>query len=167
MDQKDLSLLFAYNRWANAKVLAACQYIPEEQLHAPADLSFGSLFGTLAHILGAEVVWRARLESGVSPTAVPNASDFSNLEALMVYWQAEEVGMQAFIGGLTEEDVSRWVEFRTTSGSQQGTTLWKALMQVALHGMQFRAEAGVVLAGLGHSPGDLDFILYLREIDQR
>ncbi len=167
MDPQDLSLLFAYNRWANARVLQACRQLAPEQLTAPAQVSFGSLMGNLAHILGAEIVWRARLQEGASTTRMAVAADFPSLDALADRWREEELKMQAFIESRSEADLAAWVSYSTTSGKPQGNTVWRALMHVVLHGQQFRGEAGAHLAGLGHSPGDLDFLQYMRETDQR
>jgi uncharacterized damage-inducible protein DinB len=167
MDINDLILLYAYNRWANAKVLEASRWIAPEQLFAPVQVSFGSLMGTLAHILGAEVTWRTRLQEGASPTRVLTVEDFPSLDALTAYWREEENKMQGFVESLQCGDPERWVEYSTTGGRPQGSTLWRALVHVVNHGTAFRAEAGVVLAGFGHSPGDLDMILYMRESGQR
>jgi uncharacterized damage-inducible protein DinB len=167
MDTKDLSLLFAYNRWASARVLEASRRILPEQLFAPVQVSFGSLMGTLAHILGAEVTWRTRLQEGVSPARVLSVEDFPTLDALTARWREEENKMQAFIESLQSADLERWVEYTTTSGKPQGSSLWRALAHVVNHGTAFRAEAGAALSGFGHSPGDLDLILYLRESGQR
>jgi uncharacterized damage-inducible protein DinB len=167
LDTNDLILLYAYNRWANAKVSAACTWVTPQQIIAPAQASFGSLLGTLAHILGAEMLWRMRLQEGTSPPRLLNAEDFSTLEALTILWQEEEHKMQRFVDSLGNQDLDRWVEFTTTSGKAQSSTLWKALLHVVNHGTQFRAEAGVVLDGFGHSPGDLDLLWYLRESGQR
>ncbi len=167
MDKSDLVLLFAYNRWANAKVREACGRLAPEQLVAPAQVSFGSLFGTLAHILAAEMAWRMRMQEGLSPNRLANAADFPTPEALTTRWSEEEVKMQGLVESLHDEDLGRWVEYTTTSGKRQGSTLWRALVHVVNHGTQFRSEAGVVLSGFGQSPGDLDLLLYLRETDQR
>lgn len=167
MNKNDLQLLFAYNRWANARVLDACKSLSQDQLNAPAQLSFGSLMGTLVHIFTAEWIWRMRMQQGESPTRMPMLEEFPTLADLAARWQAEEATMQRFVDGLQPEDLERWVEFRTTSGKPQATTLWKALVHVTYHGMQFRAEAGAVLGALGCSPGDIDLIFFLRETDQR
>ena len=167
MNKNDLMLLFAYNRWANARVLEACKALTQDELNAPAQVSFGSLMGNLVHILDAEWVWRVRMQGGASPTRMPAVEDFPTLADLIAHWQSEEAAMQQFIEGLQPEDLERWVEFRTTSGSPQASTLWKALAHVTFHGMQFRAEAGSALGAMGHSPGDLDMILFLRETNQR
>lgn len=167
MDANDLRLLYAYNRWANARVLEAAQWVAPEQLFAPVQVSFASLMGTMAHILGTEVTWRTRLQEGISPSRVPGVEDFPTLDALVARWREEENKMQGFVESLQSGDLERWVEYTTTSGKPQGSTLWRALVHVVNHGTAFRAEAGVVLAGFGHSPGDLDLILYLRESGQR
>lgn len=167
MQTADLTLFFEYNRWANARVLAASRKLAPDQWFAPAQTSFGSLMGTLVHIYAAERSWRLRLQETISPDRLETAADFPSLDALAAAWTAEEARMQGFVSGLTEDDLVRWVEYTTTSGRPQGSTLWKALLHVVIHGAQFRAEAGAVLGALGHSPGDLDFILFQRESDQR
>ncbi len=167
MEKSDLILLFAYNRWANAKVLAASRQVTAGQRNAPAPVSFGSLMGTLAHILSAECIWRMRLQEGISPSQTITAADFRGLEDLAARWQSEESKLKGFVEGLRAEDLVRWVEYARTSGAREGSTLWKVLVHVVNHGTQFRGEAGVALSGMGQSPGDLDFILYLRESGQR
>lgn len=167
MNKDELILLYAYNRWANARVLAACRKVSPEQLFAPAQASFGSLMGTLAHIYTTERFWRLRLQERISPERLANAADFASLAALITDWQAEEASMQSFVEGLPESSIDQWVDYITTSGKPQGSTLWKALLHVVFHGMQFRAEAGAILGALGHSPGDLDLLYFLRDTDQR
>lgn len=167
MEPSDIHLLFAYNRWAQEKVLAACRGLSEAELRQPVQASFGSLLGTLAHILGAEEVWRKRLQEGSSPERMTGPDDFAGLADLEDYWQAEAARFDSFVAGLDEAGLQRKVSFRRTGGGVEETTVWKALLHVVLHGMQFRAEAGAALAGFGRSPGDIDLIYYLRETGQR
>jgi len=167
MNCKDLLLLLDYNEWSNAKILAACHQLPVEELMATRESSFGSLMGTLVHIYAAERAWRLRIKEGISPKKLAGTSDFSSLEALETAWHEETALIRDYIASLTDEDMERWTSYTTTTGWPQGSTLWKAMVHVVMHGMQFRAEAGLLLAGLNCSPGDLDLVLYLRESDQR
>lgn len=167
MQKSDLVLIFSYNRWANAKILEATRTLSTDQLNEPAQVSFGSLLGTLAHILHAETIWRLRLQEGLSPTFRLTEKDFPTLEALESAWREEEEKMRGFVESLADDDPDRWIAFHTTSGKEEGITLWKGLMHVANHGTQFRSEAAVVLTIFGRSPGDLDLLYYLRQTDQR
>jgi uncharacterized damage-inducible protein DinB len=167
MRKADIDLLFSYNRWANARILGSCAEIRAEDLAAPAPVSFGSLLGTLVHILGTETIWRLRLQQGISPSQMVQPGDFADYHILVARWNEEETTMQNFIALLKDEDMERKVRFKRLNGEDEEATVWKALVHIVLHGMQFRAEAGVALSQLGHSPGDLDFILYLRNIQAR
>ncbi len=162
MDKSDLQLLYDYNYWANHRVLEAAGQVTPEQLAAPARLSHGSVRGTLAHILGTEVTWRLRCQEGVSPAHVPAEKDFPTLDSLAARWSEEEEAMRGFIGSLRDQDVERVVHYTTTKGVPYDNILWNLLVHVVNHGTQFRAEAAVALTELGHSPGDLDFIFFLR-----
>ncbi len=162
MLQSDILTLYDYNYWANARVLDASSQVTPEQFVAPARLSHGSLRGTLAHILGTEIVWRMRCQEGISPPAVPDEKDFLSLESLVSRWQDEEKIMRAFLQSLDEQALAGSVQYKTTRGVPYENTLWKLLVHVVNHGTQFRGEAGIVLTDYGHSPGDLDFLFFMR-----
>jgi uncharacterized damage-inducible protein DinB len=167
MHKDEIILLYEYNRWANHRVLDACGDLTEAQLTAPAPVSHGSLMGTLAHIFGAEVAWRLRLSGGISTGRLVEAEDFLSLSQLTGRWRDEEQMMQSFLESLDEGNFERWVGYTMRSGPQEGNVLWKGLVHVVFHSSQFRGEAGAALAALGRSPGDLDFLQFLREADKR
>jgi uncharacterized damage-inducible protein DinB len=163
MDKNDILWLFGYNYWANARVLHAAAQITPDQFTAPAGLSHGSVRGTLAHILAAETVWRMRCAQGISPAALPDESHFPTLDALRERWQSEEEKMRAYLNELTDDALQQTIEYRTTKGVPYENVLWTLLAHIVNHGTQFRSEAAVALTDYGHSPGDLDLLLYLRE----
>ncbi len=162
MDRFDVLTLFDYNYWANARVLDACAQVTPEQFVTPARLSHSSLRGTLAHILGTEIVWRMRCQQGLSPAAVPGEREFPSLEALVERWNEEEKAMRAFLESLDAEKLEQPVRYQTTKGVPYENILWTLLVHIVNHGTQFRGEAGVALTEYGHSPGDLDLIRFLR-----
>ena len=162
MRAAELQTLVAYNVWADRRVLDAVERIAPDALSSPASVSHGSLLGTLAHIYAAESIWRLRCEVGVSPTALPTASDFPTLGALRERWEDEAHAWRAFVATLTDADAQRTVRYTTTRGAAFETPLWQIVVHVVNHGTQFRAEAAVLLTQHGASPGDLDLIAYLR-----
>ena len=163
MQINDILTLYNYNYWANARILAATAKVPAAQFTAPAQVSHGSLRGTLVHILSAEWMWRKRCQERVSPAAMLAEAEFPTLATLQTHWQAEEQAMRSFLTGLHDEDLAQVVSYTRTSGSPYENTLWHLLVHVVNHGTQFRGEAAVLLSEWGYSPGDLDFIAFLRE----
>lgn len=163
MHKTQLLSLYAYNRWANHRILQATQRLSTDQWLAPAPVSFGNLRGTLVHIVMAEALWRKRCQDAISPQSFLAEEQFPTLEALLAFWHDEEEAMQAFLVGLDEEALLHDVHYTNTKGVPFVTPLWQIMFHIVNHGTQFRAEAAVVLSGFGCSPGDLDYIVFVRE----
>ncbi len=88
--------------------------------------------------------------------------EFPSLASLRARWQAEEKAMREYLAGLQSDDLVTRIGYTTTIGMPFETTLWHILAHVVNHGTQYRSEAGVLLTQLGHSPGDLDLIAFIR-----
>jgi uncharacterized damage-inducible protein DinB len=163
MNKSDILTLYDYNYWATARVLKAAAQLTPDRFIAPAGLSHGSVRGTLAHMLGAEMVWRLRCAEGLSLTALPGEKDFPTVEVLREQWADEEQKMRAYLTALSAEAFDQTVHYKTTRGVPHENVLWNLLVHVVNHGTQFRSEAAVALTAYGQSPGDLDLLLYFRE----
>jgi uncharacterized damage-inducible protein DinB len=158
----DVQTWFSYQYWANARILVAAAQVDQEQYVAPAPVSFGSLRGTLVHEVSVEYLWRKRFE-GASPAKGLSEAELPTFDALRERWSSEERAMRSYLAGLTDDDITRTLDFRRTNGEPASNVLWHLLYHVVNHGTQTRSEAGVVLTQLGQSPGDLDFTVFLRE----
>ena len=163
MQASEIMTLFGYNYWANARILDAAAKVTPAQFTAVVGTSYSSLRGTLVHTYGVEWLYRVRCQEGLSPDHLPPVTDFPTFESLRSKWQAEEQAMRAYVGGLGDNDLTRRVAYKTTSGVPYENVLWGLLLQVVLHGAQDRSEAAMALTRFRQSPGDIDFILYLRE----
>ena len=71
--------------------------------------------------------------------------------------------MRAYLAGLTDDDLTATIQYTRTEGVQLETPLWQILLHVINHGTQSRSEAAVLLTQFGHSPGDLDYMIFLRD----
>lgn len=163
MRASELAVLYDYNRWANARILDAAAALSHADFVAPRTLVWGSLRGTLVHAFGAEWIWRRRCQEGVSPAALPRESEFATFSDLRDRWHEEEAAMRAYVEGLDDAAIAGDMVYRNTSGKLMHAPLWQVLMHVVNHGTQHRAEAAQLLTELGHSPGDVDLIVYVRE----
>lgn len=164
MQHEAIQLLFAYNTWANIRILAAAEGLSAAQYTAEVPgLSHGSIRATLVHALGAEIIWRRRCVEGVSPMALLRAADVPTFAALRQRWLIEDILLREGVARLTDEALAAPLAYQTTRGAPMTDVLWQILAHVVNHGTQHRAEAAVALTAFGRSPGDVDLIVYLRE----
>ena len=162
MKPEELLTLYHYNYWATEKLLKSAQQISHEQFTADTTFCFGSMRGTFVHILSAEWIWRMRCQEGVSPEKMIEESGFPELESLQSKLAEEKTNMLDYIKALTESDLNRTVAYKNTKGEPLENKLWHILVHVVNHGTQHRSEIAEMLTRYGHSPGDIDFIVYLR-----
>jgi uncharacterized damage-inducible protein DinB len=156
-------LLFDYAYWARDRLLAAASHVDAAEYVAPRELDYGSLRGTLLHVLAGEIIWRNRVQD-VSPRQLLSEAEVPTFGLLMEIWQAEDARMRSLLAGLADEDLGREIHYYSTLADREYTQpVWQLLAHLVNHGTQHRAEAALVLTRLGHSPGDLDFIVYLRQ----
>ena len=163
MKKSEILTLYQYNTWANARILNAASNVTPEQFLAPAPFSHGDLRGTLVHTLFAEWIWRRRWE-GHSPTEWLTPEDFPALDTLRSRWTIEEQALMAFVENISEPDLDSTIRFSRMGGEPRENTLWHLMVHLVNHGTQHRSEAAAMLTEFGYSPGDIDFIIYLREI---
>ena len=64
---KHLRRMARYNAWANRQLYQACAQLSEAEYHRPRQAFFGSIHGTLNHLLIADWIWLARIEGHGSP----------------------------------------------------------------------------------------------------
>jgi uncharacterized damage-inducible protein DinB len=165
MDKTSLTTLYDYTYWATGRVLDAVRQAGGEAFSAShPELYYGSLQGTLGHMVGAEWIWRMRCQERFSPTTIPDPQAFPTIEDLIRRWKEEEKAMRAYLDSLTDPDLQQTVDYQSTKGKPFQNTLWHLLAHVVNHGTQHRSEAAMTLTRLGYSPGDLDLIVYLRQL---
>ncbi|MPZ15901.1 MAG: hypothetical protein GEU73_16015 [Chloroflexi bacterium] len=153
--------LFDYNYWARDRLLEQVAKLTEAEYVAPRALDYGSIRGTLVHWLAGECIWLARW-LGESPDRLMAEADLPTFEVLRARWATEEQKMQSFLSQLTDEDLARSFRYVSTRTKEEYTNLlWPTMAHLVNHGTQHRSEIALTLTQLGHSPGDLDLIVYL------
>ena len=158
MEKREIITLVQFNFWADNRILAACEQLGFEQLKQPItpDPGWGNLFGILVHILDAEYGWRSVLQSE-STEEILQPEDFADLAAFKSRWEAERAAWMAYVSSLSDEELDQ------TYGADPDNQLsfWRTLLHVITHGVHHRGEAAAILTGLGQSPGELDFDVFL------
>ncbi|HKY54567.1 MAG TPA: DinB family protein [Anaerolineales bacterium] len=160
MNKQDILILYQYNAWSNAKILNAASKITQEQFLAPVPFPHGSLRGTLVHALFGEWVWRKRWE-GSPQNPIWKPDEFPTFESLQSRWADEESRLVNFVSNVTDEQLYSKINYISTEGFPHERVLWECMAHLVNHGTQHKTEAAAILTGLGHSPGDIDLIVYL------
>ena len=162
MNIQNIHFIFEYNYWASGRILSAAKDITSEQLLAPAEFPYGNLRATLIHIIDAEYGWRGLFENNKFNEDI-DPEGFQDIASIAERFHIEEQAMRAYLNGLTDEDMESHKKYIADNGEPRDRILWHCLYHVVNHGTQHRSEAAVVLTELGHSPGDLDMILFTRK----
>lgn len=160
MNIGDIQLLFDYNYWVNHLLLTKATELSAEQLTQPTSFSWGSLQGTLVHILDSEYVWRDILTHRRFKTRLVDIETFPTLDAITTYWEQEESNMRAYLNSLQDSDMESIVRYDVEEG-QRVRVMWHCLVHVVNHGTQHRSECASMLTDFGHSPGSIDFSHYM------
>ena len=156
-----LRTLYAYNAWANARILDTAALVPEARyLERPDGLD--SLRDTLVHIAAAQWVWLQRWQ-GVSPERLWDPAEFPDVAALRARWREVEAATQHYLETLDEAALAREVDYVNFQGLAWAYPLWQQMLHQANHATQHRSEAALLLTRAGASPGWLDFLVFLDE----
>jgi uncharacterized damage-inducible protein DinB len=164
MNKSDLNLLFDYTAWANNKLFEAATRLKPEQFAAPYPANYGSLRGILTHIMTSYQVWLSRCRSGRMPDTIPAQEAFSDLESLRVHFDQQFSALRGYLDSLSENDLLGNLQYSTSKGALFENTRWMIFVHIANHSTQHRSEAAELLTAYDCSPGDLDFIWYLRQL---
>ncbi len=155
-----LRLLYGYNAWANTRILDAAAPLTAAQLGEPGIASFGSIHATLAHTMSAQWNWLERWR-GHEARFLAAAADYPDFVAIRTRFATIEAETQAFVASLDDDAPARVVTWTNSRGKTSSRPLWQLMLHVVNHGTQHRSEIAAMLTQFGHSPGDLDFTVFL------
>ena len=162
MDLQTLRLLYEFNSWADRRTLESCAALTLEQFTQDMKSSFRSVRDTLVHILGAEWLWLERWH-GRMPAALPWAPNYPDHAAVAARWTEIERDMRQFVAVLSQSDLDREQQVRTTAGGLYTQPLWQMMQHVVNHGSYHRGQVATMLRQLGAKPVAEDLILFYRE----
>jgi uncharacterized damage-inducible protein DinB len=151
MEIADLRRLFQYDRWANRQV---AQVLTNSAAAPPKCVRW------MAHIVGAEAQWLARLKE--KPAPMPVWPEFSVADALA---QLEVVGRawQDFLDGLDDSALRSKCQYANTKGERYASSVGDILMHVVMHSAYHRGQIAADMRANGLEPVYTDFIHAARQ----
>lgn len=164
--KEHIEQLIDYNYWANGLILKHAEKLAEEQFLESVMEGQNSLRDILAHVMLAEWFWLDRMQgrsrSLDEMRAFFNAEKYPDIKSLYDDWFDLELRLREFLAELAQEDLGEEFEYQRSDGTALKDSYADVFTHLVLHGMQHRGECALILTSLGHSPGNLDYMNYLR-----
>lgn len=163
--------LARYNAWFNQRLYDACEQLPEEERRRERGAYFGSIHGTLNHIVWGDQLWLQRFAA--------QGVDFPALEAQLLAVPAgavhatvlhEDWAALRTHRGKLDAAIERWVRempadfplrtlrYANTRGDKREHPAWRALTHFFNHQTHHRGQVTALLMQAGVDPGVTDMI---------
>ena len=163
MKTADIKILFDHLYWVNGRLLDAAAGLTPSQFREPTRVTTRDLRATLVHELDVEWSWRLNLQGRSldewGPDEELKAEDYPDVASLREHWQRDEAEMRAWLATLSDEDTQGPVPSAFTEDQRP---LWQYLLHILTHGCQQQADAATLLSLGGRSPGELDYLAYVK-----
>lgn len=157
-------MLAGYNAWANQRLYDAVAALADTDYRADHGAFFGSVHGTLNHLLVGDRVWMHRFTgAGPSPARLDEIlhDDFDGLRAAR---KAEDARIIAYVASITPDDLEGTISYRTISNPADiEQRLDLALVHVFNHQTHHRGQVHALLTRIADAAPSLDLILYQRQ----
>lgn len=170
--QEDIILFASYNSSMNAKLYAAAATLPKEVLAVDRSAFFGSILGTLNHIVAGDTIWLRRF--------MAHPSDFSSLKAMvdippptsLAHMYSDDLDrllehrlrldgiIEALAAEVSDSDLTQALVYRNSRGDFQ-KTFGSLLLHLFNHQTHHRGQASTLLSQLDVDIGVTDLLAWI------
>lgn len=162
MGIEELTELYAYNGWANERVRDSIQDLDPDVFQRDLGASFGSLQGTVAHLVSAQRNWLRRWKGHSASRPLPSEA-FASPEEANRRWVDVDRALADFVDGLDDGSLQQSIALTTPQRSRYSSRLWRAMLHVVNHSSYHRGQIAAMLRQVGATPQGTDLMLYYRE----
>ena len=139
-------MLGRYNRLANERLYGACARLSDTERTKDRGAFFGSIHGTLNHILVGDRIWMTRFEGGKAPSTDLDAILYGDFEALREARVAEDARIEAYTGSLTAESLEGTIAYVNHAGREFDDPLSVLLAHFFNHQTHHRGQVTSMLS---------------------
>jgi uncharacterized damage-inducible protein DinB len=163
-------LMAAYNEWMNAKLYAVAGKLPAAELAADRKAFFGSIIGTLNHLVVGDTIWLKRFATHPSnhaaldpiralpaPAAL-NELLFTDFGNLLNHRKLLDGVINAWAAALTEEDLRHVLHYANTKGVAAQKRFSSLVAHFFNHQTHHRGQASTLLYQAGQDVGVTDLL---------
>ena len=159
---EQFKMLGRYNALANRLLYDACGGLSDEERKLARPAFFGSIHGTLNHIMVGDRIWMTRFEGREAPSTNLNAILYEDFGELRSAREAEDARIEAFMAGLADELPGGGIRYRNNEGNWHEDPLPLLLTHFFNHQTHHRGQVHGLLSHAGVKTPVLDLHRVLR-----
>jgi len=154
----------AYNAWVNERLYDAAARIADRDYRADRGAFFGSLHGTLNHLVLGDRIWMHRFTgTGEEPKEL-DAILYDDFKGLREARRAEDARIASYIDTLTEAALAGTIRYRSTrSPAEIEQRLAPLLLHFFNHQTHHRGQAHCLLTEIAGEAPSFDLLVFQRQ----
>jgi uncharacterized damage-inducible protein DinB len=157
VDRRYCVVMASYNRWMNERLYACCAEVADEERRRDRGAFFGSVHGTLNHLLYGDLAWLSRFTGDPSDSPCLGEEIHAEFESLRAAREQLDERLLAWAGTLEPS----WLEapFRYTSrvdGLERTVPTWVLVTHLFNHQTHHRGQLTTLLSQIGRDLGSTD-----------
>ncbi|MGA8049642.1 MAG: DinB family protein [Burkholderiales bacterium] len=166
-------LMASYNEWMNAKLFDAATKLSDEALAEDRKAFFGSILGTLNHIVVGDTIWLKRFAThpvgcpALDPVrALPapvalNQILFTDIRSLAAQRRMLDEVITNWAASVTDADLDHVLRYANTKGVVSEKSFFSLVMHFFNHQTHHRGQATTLLHQAGIDVGVTDLLVLI------
>lgn len=162
-----------YNSWMNEKLYTTAGELSPTELRENRGAFFGSIFGTLNHLLVADRIWLQRFAEHpnqfpalqwIRQLPKPTVLDevlFDDFSSMKEHRKKMDATIQDWIASLSESDLNHVLQYSSMKGIPAAKPLRLVLLHFFNHQTHHRGQATTLLSQMGKDVGATDLLLLI------
>jgi uncharacterized damage-inducible protein DinB len=162
--KKQFAMLADYNAWVNGRLYGAAALLADSDYRADHGAFFGSLHGTLNHLLVGDRIWMQRFTGRGEAPGTLDAILYDDFPGLSEARRREDQRIIDYIRSLSDADLEGILRYRTTrSPVEIEQELAPLLIHFFNHQTHHRGQAHAILTRIKGDAPSFDLLIYQRE----
>ena len=158
-----IQMMVAYNEWQNTVIYATANDLTDSERRADKGAFFGSIHGTLNHLIWGDTIWLSRFakppppRSPDIPGSINERADWADMLAERSQLDQRICGWAASIDPAVLSGDLTW--FSGAANREITKPLWILITHFHNHQTHHRGQVHAMLTACGAKPGDTDLML--------
>ena len=155
MRPEQAKIMALYNRWMNERLYEVCAELPDEERKRDRRVFFGSIHGTLNHLLLGDKIWLGRFQGKPFHARSLDQELYEDFSELQAEREVTDQRIETWAAGLTDEVLSSKLHFTSMVNPAPRTYgMWIAVTHFFNHQTHHRGQLTALLSQCGKDYGD-------------